>query len=139
MLRDTNRKFSRFLKEIEGTSIVSDVSAATATVRRIAEGAEKPLNQLVTDLAETSKRVKELAAKLEPLSDDLPETVALMKRTLRRLDYLVSSRQQDIDVTLENIKLISEHLKELTDNAKKYPAQILFGKPPPPSDSAGQP
>lgn len=136
--RETNQKFSGFLKELEGTSIVSDTSAAAATVRRIAEGAEKPLNQLVTDLAETSTSIKKLAAKLDPLADDLPETIALMKRTLRRLDNLVASRQQDIDVTLENIRLISEHLKDLTDDAKKYPGQILFGKPPPPSDSTGQ-
>lgn len=137
-VRETNQKFSGFLKELEGTSIVADTSAAAKTVRRIAERAEKPLDQLVTDLAETSTTIKKLATKLDPLSDDLPETIALMKRTLRRLDDLVSSRQRDIDVALENIRLISENLKELTEDAKKYPAQILFGKPPPPSDSSRQ-
>jgi phospholipid/cholesterol/gamma-HCH transport system substrate-binding protein len=34
-------------------------------------------------------------------------------------------------MTIHNIRITSENLKELTENARKYPSQLLFGKPPP--------
>jgi hypothetical protein len=34
---------------------------------------------------------------------------------------------------MENLRGISDNMKEITDNSKKYPSQVLFGAPPPPS------
>ncbi len=114
------------------------------------EGAEKPLNQVLTDLPQASASIRNLANQLNSFlqseeirkslemikaaSEDLPETIALFRRTLRRLDNMISSQQQDIELTIENFRLISANLKELTDSAKQYSAQVLFGEPPPPSE-----
>jgi hypothetical protein len=32
-----------------------------------------------------------------------------------------------------NLRAISENMKEITDNSKRYPSQVLFGAPPPPA------
>ena len=131
-VRETNRRISQLVDESRIQPILSDASAVVAGARRIVEGAEKPINQVLTDLPETSARLKNLTAKLDSLANDLPGTFSLLKRTLRRLDHLVAGQQQDIEVTIENLRTISSNLKELTENAKKYPAQILFGGPPKP-------
>jgi hypothetical protein len=34
---------------------------------------------------------------------------------------------------VENLRAASENMKQLTDESKRYPAQVLFGAPPPPS------
>ena len=47
-------------------------------------------------------------------------------------------QQRDIEKTVENLRSMSESLKEAVDNSKKYPSQLLFGAPPPPSKVMGK-
>ena len=99
--------------------------------RRFAEDTRKPVSQLLNTFNDVSAGMAELAVKLDTLSGDTTESVVRLRGILRRLDDLIAERQPDIETTLENIRLISENLKEITDNAKKYPSQFLFGEPPP--------
>ncbi|MCH7913208.1 MAG: MCE family protein [Deltaproteobacteria bacterium] len=149
-VRESNQRIGLFLDQTKIGPLLSDASAAVVAARRIVEGAERPLNQVFTDLPQASASIKNLANQLNSFlqseeirkglemikvaSEDLPETIALFKRTLRRLDNMISSQQQDIELTIENFRLISANLKELTDSAKQYPSQVLFGAPPPPSE-----
>jgi phospholipid/cholesterol/gamma-HCH transport system substrate-binding protein/paraquat-inducible protein B len=52
---------------------------------------------------------------------------------LQRLNRLIVNQQRDIEKTMENLRVITENMKEITEESKKYPAQILFGAPPPPA------
>jgi len=61
-----------------------------------------------------------------------------MKQTLQRLNRLIASQQYEIQTTVQNLRSISESFKEITDNSKKYPSQMLFGAPPPPSKVMGR-
>ena len=134
-IRETNQRVAHFLDRTRIEPILANLSATATTARRIVENAEKPVAQTLADLPESSEKIKNLAKKLDTLSEDLPETVALLRRTLRRLDNLVTNQQLEIGATVENVRQITANLKELTDNAKKYPAHVLFGAPPPHSDA----
>ena len=112
---------------------MGQAAAATAGARQIIERAEKPLNQMLADLPRAAESLERLAKRLDSVSADLPDTSGQLRQTLRRLNYLISSRQQDIEKTVDNLRSMSENLKELTDEARKYPAQVFFGVPPPPS------
>jgi phospholipid/cholesterol/gamma-HCH transport system substrate-binding protein/paraquat-inducible protein B len=114
-------------------STLADASAAAASARQIFAQAEKPLNKILADLPETSERIKNLAGQMDADSADLPETTGHLKETLRRLERLIASQQDDLQVTVQNLRAITENVKEITDNAKSYPGQILFGSPPPPA------
>jgi phospholipid/cholesterol/gamma-HCH transport system substrate-binding protein len=46
---------------------------------------------------------------------------------------LIANQQRDVEQTMSNLRAISENMKEITDNSKKYPSQVLFGAPPPPA------
>jgi len=76
--------------------------------------------------------------RLDAVSADLPAASGQFKQTLQRLNRLIAGQQQEIQTTVENLRAVSENFKEITDNAKKYPAQALFGAPPPPSKVMGR-
>ena len=39
----------------------------------------------------------------------------------------------DFAVKVDLVEFLTENLREFSENAKRFPAHILFGKPPPPS------
>ncbi len=62
---------------------------------------------------------------------DLPDSIAPLGKTLHRLNGLLTAEQQNIEETLDNFRQVSENLRDLTDNARSYPSQVIFGAPPP--------
>ena len=132
-VRETNRQLKDLVASPELKSTLVDAAAAAGSVRQIVERAEKPLNQMLTDLPQVAESLERLAKRLDSVSADLPDTSAQLRQTVQRLNRLISSQQQDIEKTVDNLRSISENLKELTDDSKKYPSQLLFGGPPPPS------
>ncbi|KHE90462.1 MAG: MlaD family protein [Candidatus Scalindua rubra] len=107
-LSDTNKRLK---------PVLSDVSVTMATVQRITRDTEKPLSQSL---------------------GELPEIITKLKYTLRRLDNFVSREEQDMEISTENLRLITGNLQYLTENAKQYPSFLLFGKPPPHSYPGGK-
>ena len=79
-----------------------------------------------------------MAQRLDAVTANLPETNAQFRQTLQQLNRLISGQQRDIEKTVENLRSMSESLKEAVDNSKKYPSQLLFGAPPPPSKVMGK-
>jgi phospholipid/cholesterol/gamma-HCH transport system substrate-binding protein len=129
-LRETNRRVAKLLKDPKIDSLLPDAAATMAVARRIVEDTEKPMSQLLGTFKKVSADVEKLSTQLDSITNDTTDSVVHLKRILRQLDSLISDQQPDIETTLENIRLISENLKEITDNAKKYPSQFLFGEPP---------
>ena len=44
-----------------------------------------------------------------------------------------------MEQTVENLRQISDNLRMLTDSAKRYPSQVVFGEPPPRRDRSAKP
>jgi phospholipid/cholesterol/gamma-HCH transport system substrate-binding protein/paraquat-inducible protein B len=88
---------------------------------------------MLVDLPQASESLNRFAKKLDSLSNDLPETSAQLRQALQRLNRLITAQQRDMEKTVENLRAASENIKEITDDSKKYPSQVLFGAPPPPS------
>ena len=93
----------------------------------------KDLQKLITSLDNTvnnvdaiikSKEVKDTITNLKDTSEEL-------KITLKRTNNLINSRKHNLKVTMENLQRITEDIKDFMDTAKKYPAWVLFGDPPP--------
>src|SRR5262249_15919263 len=132
-VRETNRQLKDLVASPELKSTLADAAATASSARQIIDGAEKPLNQMLADLPRVSDSLERLAQRLDSVSADLPDTSAQLRQTVQRLNRLISGQQQDIEKTVDNLRSISENLKELTDDSKRYPSQLLFGGPPPPS------
>jgi paraquat-inducible protein B len=67
---------------------------------------------------------------------NLVSTIAHMQRTLARLDRIIGGGESDLSTTLENMRQISDNLRDLTENAKRYPSDLLLGQPPLPAKGA---
>ena len=109
-VRETNKRIE---------PIISNASETMNSVREIVEDSKKPLTKSLTALGE------------------LTDILAQLKRTLRQLNYFVSSEEQNIGVSTENVRVITGNLRDLTENARRYPSQLLFGGPPPRSQPGG--
>jgi phospholipid/cholesterol/gamma-HCH transport system substrate-binding protein/paraquat-inducible protein B len=132
-VRETNRQMNALVSSPELKATMADASAAVGRARQIVERAEKPLDQMLTDLPQASESLNRLVKRLDSVSNDLPDTTAQLRQTLQRLNRLIANQQRDIERTVDNLRAVSENMKEVTDNSKKYPSQVLFGAPPPPS------
>jgi phospholipid/cholesterol/gamma-HCH transport system substrate-binding protein len=62
---------------------------------------------------------------------NIPEAIAQLNKTVKRLEQLARGQQGDVDVILANLRRVSENLMKLSESAKQYPSQVLFGSAPP--------
>lgn len=138
-IRQTNTRLQHLLKTPQADSILPNVAATLKATRRIVERTEKPLSELLQSLTQASANVKRLAHDLTSFSESLPENSAELRKILRRVDRLISNQQKDIAESVDNLRLFSENLKELSENAKKDPSRFLFGKPPVPKAPGRKP
>jgi len=137
-VRQTNLQLKQVVGGSELKDAVKDAAVAAGTARQILERADKPLSQLIADLPKASESINRVAQRLDTVSATLPDTNAQFRQTLQQLNRLISGQQRDIEKTVENLRSMSESLKEAVDNSKKYPSQLLFGAPPPPSKVMGK-
>ena len=132
-LRETNRQINALVSNPELKTAIADASASAGRARQIIERAEKPVNQMLTDLPQATESLSRLVKRLDSVATDLPETSGQLGQTIQRMNRLIANQQRDIEKTMDNLRAVSENMKEITDNSKKYPSQVLFGAPPPPS------
>jgi len=132
-LRATNGQLREIVAAPELKGAIKDAAVAASTAREILQRADKPLTQLVDDLPKATEGINRVVQRLDAAAADLPETSAQARETLQRLNRLIVNQQRDIEKTMENLRVITENMKEITEESKKYPAQILFGAPPPPA------
>jgi len=150
---ETNKRIQEILAKPEFDKIPEDASAAVAGARRVIEDSQPSVAETLKSLGDASKKLERVADTLNGLvqgeaarrsmgnlaeavdnitsaSADLPETVARLNRTLRRADGLIANQQENIQAIVENLRLISQNLADLTARAKEYPSGVLFGAPP---------
>ncbi len=132
-VRETNRQVNALVSSPELKLAIADVSATSQRARQIVERAEKPINQMLADLPRATEGLSRLVKQMDAVAKDLPETSTQLRQTIQRMNRLISSQQRDIEKTVDNLRAVSENMKEITESSKKYPSQVLFGAPPPPS------
>ncbi len=137
-VRDTNRQLKEIIGGSDLKAAFKDGAAAAKTAREIIDSAEKPLKQLLADLPQATDSLNKLIKRVDTMSADLPETSAQLRQSLRRLNRLLASQQQEIHTTIDNIRAISDNVKELSEESKRYPSQALFGAPPPPAGAVSR-
>ena len=131
-------KIEKITDEVEKT-----LKEATETLEDInMKEISKQVKGLLVELRETNKKVGPIlsdASKAMGLAlGELPDIISQLKRTLRQFRYFVSSEEQNIGMSTENVRVITGNLRDLTENAKRYPSQFLFGNPPPHSYPGGK-
>jgi len=140
--RDLLAEARKQLEKLDAEKISRTAQQTLVSVDRAVVDANIPalgreLQRLIAEVRQTNANLQKLLASPEPVSgpSNLPETVARLNKTLYRIDKLIATEKPQIEVMLANFKEISDNLKTLTENLKQHPSDLLFSKPPPPSET----
>jgi ABC-type transporter Mla subunit MlaD len=113
----------------EATGLISELRQSNAQLKSVL--ADPAFKQIPGDTAATMQKLREFVS-----DPKLGASVAHMERTLARIDRLFGGGEPDLARTLENLRHISDNLRDLTEDAKRYPSNVLFGAPPRPLEPA---
>jgi phospholipid/cholesterol/gamma-HCH transport system substrate-binding protein/paraquat-inducible protein B len=67
----------------------------------------------------------------ERFQRDVTSLIDDLRGTNARIQRSIESGKYDFEVALENLRVASENLRDLTDTAKSYPSLMILGNPPP--------
>ncbi len=131
-------KLTESIGNINFKDISDDVEKLLATINLTVQEADIP--KLSKDLQSTLETIDNTVAgagkiinskEVKQTLTNVAETTEEFRKTLKRTDRLLQSREDNLTITLKNIQRISEELSEFIGTVKKYPSWVLFGDPPP--------
>ena len=132
----TLAKLESTLNEIAAKKLSDETLALLAELRQSNRDLQATLS------SPTFKKLPETAdAALQKVRDlvgdpRIGSSIAHMERTLSRLDRIFGGGEADLTTTIENLRRISDNLRDLTEDAKRYPSNVIFGAPPRPLERA---
>jgi ABC-type transporter Mla subunit MlaD len=99
------------------------------------DGVQKSVSSLLTELQGTVEglRASVEQARVPSLSEDVRGTLREASATLVRLQLLLDRGGEDLGATLENLRVSTQNLRDVSETARSYPSFLLFGEPPPSS------
>lgn len=94
---------------------------------------QRSVSELLEELDGTVEGLREAIreARLPAVSEDARTTLREASATLARLQLLLESGGDDLSATLENLRVATQNLREVSETARSYPSFLLFGQPPP--------
>jgi paraquat-inducible protein B len=124
-VRSTIARFERLVDESGLDATLRNAQRATARAEAILSN--PAFDSVPGDIAALTERTRSLV-------DDarVGEVIINANRLLARLDELVGATQDDARASVEDLRASMDNLRALTESARRYPAGLLFGDPPPP-------
>ena len=112
----------------EGVALLAELRATNAELKKTI--ASPVLQKLPDEAAAALARVRAI------LDDpNVPKTLAHLSQTLGRVDRILTGGEANLAITVENLRQITDNLRDLTEDSKRYPANVIFGEPPKPPES----
>jgi phospholipid/cholesterol/gamma-HCH transport system substrate-binding protein len=133
---DLTRAFQAFLADLNVTtrSVEKGLNEFLDRVATAAESTSRDVHSVETRIVTAmDEELKPTLANLRKVSEELPTAAADIRRTVRRLDLLVAGQQDTIAALLRHLRTAASALRDMSQNARKYPAQVLFGEKPAPA------
>jgi hypothetical protein len=86
---------------------------------------------LEKDVSPALRGIGAASERLPGTFDKVDATLDRIGGTLRRVDRTLSEDNGSLDEALDNLRVITQDLRELMGQVKRYPSQALFGEAPP--------
>ena len=109
----------------EGVALLAELRASNAELKKML--GSPALQKLPDDAGAAMARIREIVS-----DPKLARTLSNIERTLTRVDRIVGGGETDLATSIESLRQITDNLRDLTEEAKRYPANLFFGAPPPP-------
>ncbi len=132
-IKPTIAEIHASIKDVPATVKKLDhtIDAIDAVVAKIGGLVEKDLAPAIANVNAATKELPKTIETVNAAVKEIPAAVAQVNRTLKRVDGLVEGRQDAIEDILENLRLMSTDLRELSGSIKRYPSSAILGGPPP--------
>ena len=136
-IRGILAQMDRKLSALDAQKINADLERLLNTLNRAVADANVPALSgqtqiFIAELRTTNKYLQQLFATPEggPRTPNVPEAVAKLNETLVHFNALVSTERPGIERVLNDLREITDSLKELISMLEKNPSELLFSKPP---------
>ncbi len=118
----------KIARNIDRLVVVMTTAIEEARVDRLSRETEG----LIAELRKTNDSLRAFTSnpEMQKIPGELSASIADIRRTTRRLDTLIAGNQGGVTEAVENLRQVSQDMKELTANARQYPSLIFFGEPP---------
>jgi phospholipid/cholesterol/gamma-HCH transport system substrate-binding protein/paraquat-inducible protein B len=122
--RATIDRLDRVLAQAPIDETVRNLNTASARIDRLL--ADPALKQTVDDAAAVAARLRRITD-----SGDLDRIVKSLDQTIQRADAMLGNNQYDVRGIVQDLRVTADNLRTLSEVAKRYPAGLLTGGPPP--------
>jgi ABC-type transporter Mla subunit MlaD len=126
-LRKTNQDLQDILAKVQVEPVMAQLKEAVTRVNSIVGRIDQQLSG--NEIKDALRNMSDASAQIASASKDLTDTVQLLRRKIGHVN--ATAINDDIEAILENLRRISQNLDAITNNAERYPSQVLFGEPPP--------
>lgn len=109
----------------EGSALLSELRQTNAELKSLL--GNPAWQKLPEDASAAAARMRELVS-----DPKLQSTISRLDRTMSRVDRILGGGEQDLAATIANLRAITDNLRDLSEDAKRYPSNLLFGQPPQP-------
>jgi len=125
------------LEKIDFPAIFSQLESTLKVMQTALEDAQIPqirqtALELMAQLDKTAQQANILMQSSDPNlpAASLPDTLAQIDRNLIQIENLIAGNEDNIDKILYDLRCSARNLKQLSEQLKADPAQLLLGQPP---------
>ena len=110
------------VRQADLPKLTDDLRRTSTSIRDTVQG--KEVRTLLTNAANAADKLSVAAARL-------PALIAALDATARRADSGTADLQQSLGPLLRDLQATIGNLRDTSEALRRYPAQVLFGGPPP--------
>lgn len=122
----------RKMEKIDFEEISNSLNDLLVTINNKAKQVQ--LAELINEMRDTNQQIQSLFDPNSPERTGITQAMSQMQTTLANLEDFLTRQESDVEEIVENIRRVSGNLRELSEYAKRYPSQVIFGSAPPKSE-----
>jgi len=115
------------LSQVDFAAMGEKVDQSLASVTETIDGELRPM------LTELREELIPSLANIRKASEAAPEAMARLGIIEQGIGDWIREQKGSLSGVVDNLQAISNNLRQLTENARRDPSQVIFGEPPPPS------
>jgi paraquat-inducible protein B len=132
-------KIFQRIENIEIEALFSKMEKLLDTTTRSIEDAQiakvrEDVLSAVNEFSLTNQQIRKLVEEAQPIPADFRATLQQFEKTLVQIELTIQRNEPDLEKVLSDMKDLVRNIKRFSEDLKNDPAQILFSRPPKPSE-----
>jgi phospholipid/cholesterol/gamma-HCH transport system substrate-binding protein/paraquat-inducible protein B len=145
-LGESVSRIVRSFRDVDFYALSTKTQAVLVNMEKATERLNSDLEAIAGKIPATIEEIGETASQVSSLAQEIKGDLALLRQSsslsllaasigrfhsaVSRADQILRGPQNSLPATFDNLRVMSENFRELSEMAKRYPSQILFGEAP---------